>query len=166
MNNEILNTEADLAADYIEGVLDIADIDGDIELSVKNDHAIVSIQSQDAKSLDALVGENGETLLALQELARLSVNEQLQSRSTLLLDINNWREKRVQEIQKLAQEAIDKLTEQEDVHLSKMNSFERKVAHDYISENGAFSHSEGANKERHIVVTKEAVEETSSEGDE
>lgn len=159
MNNEILNTEADLAADYIEGVLDIADIEGDIELAVKNDHPIVSIVSDNPKNLDILVGEKGETLLALQELARLSVNEQLQSRSTLLLDINKWREQRVAEIQQLAQEAVDKLSKEETVSLGKMNSFERKVAHDFISEKGAFSHSEGVGKERHVIVTKEAVEE-------
>jgi spoIIIJ-associated protein len=161
--NDILNTEADLAADYIEELLDIADLDGDIEMSIKNDRAIIELVAKDDKKIQDLIGENGEGLLALQELARLSVNEQLEGYSNLLLDINNWREKRVAELVELAKTTAEEALEtKEPVALGTMNSFERKTIHDAIKDTGAFSHSEGAGKDRHIVVTAEEVTEDST----
>lgn len=164
MSESTQNNEADLAADYIEELLDIADLDGDIELGEKNGHPYVSIISQDPKNLENLVGDDGETLLALQYLSRLSVSEQKEETATLLLDINNWRENRVKELESIASSAIERVNEGEDeVHLKPMNSFERKVIHDYVSNNGAFSHSDKFGRFRHIVITKEEVKVDSSE---
>lgn len=150
--------EADLAADYIEELLDIADLDGDIELGELNGRPYVSIASDNPEKLETLVGKDGETLLALQHLTRLSVGEQNETPASLLLDINGWRSVRVKQLEDIAKDAIDKVNSGEDtVHLASMNSFERKTVHDFVSSNGAFSHSEGFGRNRHIVVTKDEV---------
>jgi spoIIIJ-associated protein len=157
-DTENTTNEADLAADYIEELLDIADLDGDIELGEKNGRPYVSVVSEDKDALEPIVGEDGEVLLALQYLARLSVGEQNESPASLLLDINGWRDKRIEQLQQIAQEAIDKVKGREDqIDLDSMNAFERKTIHDYVGENGGFSHSEGFGKGRHIVITATEV---------
>jgi spoIIIJ-associated protein len=155
MTDDHLKIEADLAADYIEGLLDIADIDGDIEIGVNNGRPLVKVVSENAEALRTLIGDDGEVLLALQELARLSVNEQTNNRTALLIDIDNWRDQRVAELKEVANEAIEQLKSEETVDLKSMNSFERKMIHDIISEAGYYSHSEGEGRTRHIVVTRE-----------
>ncbi|MDR1861464.1 MAG: single-stranded DNA-binding protein [Candidatus Ancillula sp.] len=153
--NEEMVTQAELGADYIEELLDIADIDGDIETGAKNDRPYISIVSENQDDLKKLTGEDGEVLLALQNLTRLTVGEEYNEKTGLLLDINGWREERLKNIISLADDAIAKAETEGAVELPGMNSFERKTVHDYVSEKGFFSKSEGIGKERHIVVLKE-----------
>ena len=156
--NEQLNTEADLAADYIEEILDIADIEGDLELGVKSEHAHIEIVAEDSAGLQKLVGEEGEVLDAIQKLARLAVSEQTGEKSSLIVDINKFRANKREALITLAKDTVAEVLETgEDKHLDSMNSYERKIIHDTIGETEAFSHSEGIRKERHVVVTKEEV---------
>src|SRR6185437_9694438 len=129
--DELLVQEGDIAADYLERLLDIVDYDGDIDLDVENGRAMVAIVGSD---LQPLIGQNGATLDALQELTRLAVQQQTGVRSRLMLDVSGHRKARRVELTKLAQEAAEEvLGSGQPVRLTAMNPFERKVVHDVIS---------------------------------
>lgn len=140
-----LEEEGEVAADYLEELLDIADLDGDIEIDVENGRASVEIVADDATGLENLVGEDGEVLDALQELTRLAVQTELGERSRLMLDIAGFRADRRVQLRELTQEAINRLNATgEPQKLEPMNPFERKVCHDVVAEAGLHSESEGA----------------------
>jgi spoIIIJ-associated protein len=149
--SSLLVREGDIAADYLERLLDIVDYDGDIDLDVENDRAVVAIVGGD---LRALVGSRGEVLDALQELTRLAVQQQTGVRSRLMLDIAGHRAARREELAKLAADTAERvLGNGEPVRLSPMNPFERKVVHDAIAAiDGVTSESEGEEPNRRVVV--------------
>lgn len=145
-----LEEEGDVAADYLEALLDIVDLDGDIDIDVENDRAALAITGG---KLNHLVGERGEVLDALQELTRLAVQTSLGERSRLMLDIDNFRSAKKSELAKLAQEIAETVKSSgEAVKLRPMNAFERKVVHDTIQELGLTSESEGEDPNRCVVV--------------
>lgn len=146
----LLEQEGEIAADYLEVLLDIADFDGDIDMDVENDRATVSIVGTD---LTQLVGEKGAVLEALQELTRLAVTRETGERSRLMLDISGYRagvKTKLVEVAKAAAAAA--LESGEEVELKPMNAFERKVVHDAVAEAGAKSISKGEDPNRRIVV--------------
>lgn len=144
-----LEVEAEVAADYLEELLDIADLDGDIDTYVDGDRAHVSIVSNS----DALVGRDGQVLDALQELARLAVLAETGQRSRLMLDIAGFREKRRQELVTMVADAVESVRSAgEPLHLKAMNPFERKIVHDAVAAAGLTSESEGEEPRRHVVV--------------
>ena len=146
---EALTNEAEIAADYLEELLDIADLDGDIDTFNEGGRAHISILSDS----DILVGKNGEVLDALQELARLAVMTGTGHRSRLMLDIAGHREKRRKVLQDLAADAVEAVRSTgEPVRLSPMNPFERKIVHDAIAAAGLVSESEGEEPRRRVVV--------------
>lgn len=149
--DNLLVREGDIAADYLERLLDIVDYDGDIDLDVENDRAAVAIVGSD---LQSLVGAHGETLDALQELTRLAVAQQTGVRSRLMLDISGHRQARRAELAKLASDTAARVLESgEPARLSPMNPFERKVVHDAIAAlDGVTSESEGEEPHRRVVV--------------
>jgi spoIIIJ-associated protein len=149
--DNLLVQEGDIAADYLERLLDIVDYDGDIDLDVENDRAIVAIVGGD---LQALVGHHGETLDALQELTRLAVQQQTGVRSRLMLDVSGHRQARRSELRKLAADtAAQVLDGGEPAKLAPMNPFERKVVHDAVAGiDGVHSESEGEEPHRRVVV--------------
>ena len=145
-----LEAEGDIAADYLEELLDIADLDGDLDMDVEGDRAAVSIVGAD---LQQLVGRDGEVLDALQELTRLAVYRETGVRSRLMLDISGFRaDKRTQLVELAAQTVATVRETGEPVSLSPMSPFERKVVHDAVAEAGLTSESEGAEPRRHVVV--------------
>jgi spoIIIJ-associated protein len=147
---ERLEQEGDIAADYLEELLDIADLDGDLDMDVEGDRAAVSIVGAD---LSQLVGRNGEVLDALQELTRLAVYRETGERSRLMLDISGHRAEQRRRLVELATEKIALVKETgEQVSLAPMTSFERKVIHDAVSAAGLTSESEGAEPKRHVVI--------------
>jgi spoIIIJ-associated protein len=144
-----LDVEAEVAADYLEELLDIADLDGDIDTYIEGDRAHVSIVSES----QVLVGSQGEVLDALQELTRLAVMTDTGERSRLMLDIAGYREQRRKELMALAANAVGEAREShEPVPLAPMNPFERKVVHDAVAAAGLTSESEGEEPDRHVVV--------------
>lgn len=144
-----LEVEGEIAADYLEELLDIADLDGDIDTYAEGGRAHVSILT----SAEVLVGKNGEVLDALQELARLAVMTETGHRSRLMLDIAGHRERRRKELQALAAEAVAEVKGNgEAVRLSPMNPFERKIVHDAVAAAGLTSESEGEEPKRRVVV--------------
>lgn len=146
----LLEQEGEIAADYLEALLDIADFDGDIDMDVENDRATVSIVGAD---LTQLVGEKGAVLEALQELTRLAVTRETGERSRLMLDISGYRAAVKTKLIEVAKTAAAKAIETgEEVELKPMNAFERKVVHDAVGEAGAKSVSKGEDPKRRIVV--------------
>jgi spoIIIJ-associated protein len=147
----LLVREGDIAADYLERLLDIVDYDGDIDLDVENGRAMVAIVGSD---LQPLIGTGGATLDALQELTRLAVQQQTGVRSRLMLDVSGHRRARREELSSLAADIADQVRSSgEPVRLAVMNPFERKVVHDAISAiDGVSSESEGEEPSRRVVV--------------
>ena len=150
-DDDLLVREGDVAADYLERLLDIVDYDGDIDLDVENDRAMVAIVGSD---LQALVGQRGETLDALQELTRLAVQQKTGVRSRLMLDVSGHRQARRNELTTLATDTARRVLDSgERARLAPMNPFERKVVHDAISAiDGVHSESEGEEPNRRVVV--------------
>jgi spoIIIJ-associated protein len=147
---EALEQEGDIAADYIEGLLDIADYDGDIDLDVEGERALVSVVGS---GLDELVGKRGEVLEALQELTRLAVHRQTGNRTRLMLDVGGYRERRRQELSKLGRDVCEEVKRNgKPKPLAPMTPFERKIVHDAIAAAGLRSESEGEEPERYVVV--------------
>ncbi|MFJ8661411.1 protein jag [Streptomyces sp. NPDC093795] len=148
-----LEQEGEIAADYLEGLLDIADLDGDIDMDVEADRAAVSIISDSGRELQKLVGRDGEVLEALQELTRLAVHRETGDRSRLMLDIAGFRAQKRTELAELgAKAAIEVKSTGQPVKLDPMTPFERKVVHDAIAAAGLRSESEGEEPQRFVVV--------------
>jgi spoIIIJ-associated protein len=148
-----LEQEGEIAADYLEGLLDIADLDGDIDMDVEADRAAVSIISDSPRELQKLVGRDGEVLEALQELTRLAVHRETGDRSRLMLDIAGFRAKKREVLAALGAKAADEAKSSgEAVKLEPMTPFERKVVHDAVAAAGLRSESEGEEPQRFVVV--------------
>ena len=145
-----LEREGDVAADYLEELLDIADLDGDLDMDVDGDRAAVSIVGAE---LTQLVGQRGEVLDALQELTRLAVYRETGERSRLMLDISGYRAGQRARLVELARESVQQVQETgERVSLDPMSPFERKVVHDAVAEAGLTSESEGVEPRRFVVI--------------
>ena len=145
-----LEREGDIAADYLEELLDIADLDGDIDMDVEGDRAAVSIVGG---NLNQLVGRTGEVLDALQELTRLAVYRETGERSRLMLDIGGFRADKRSMLEKLAEDTVAQVKESgEPISLDPMSPFERKVVHDAVAAAGLISDSEGVEPKRYVVV--------------
>jgi Predicted RNA-binding protein len=145
-----LEQEGEIAADYLEGLLDIADLDGDIDMDVEGDRAVVSVVGVKGNEL---VGSHGEVLEALQELTRLAVHRQTGERSRLMLDVAGYRERRRVELSKLGTVAADDVKRTgEPKPLEPMTPFERKIVHDAVAAAGLRSESEGEEPRRYVVV--------------
>ena len=150
-----LEEEGDVAADYLEELLDIADIDGDIDIEVRNGRTYISIVAEEeSPGLESLVGRDGEVLEALQELTRLAVLSATENRSRLVLDINGYRAERAGDLQKIAEDAVAEVKKSgAAVALAPMSAYERKIVHDAVADLGLVSESEGEGADRHIVVS-------------
>jgi spoIIIJ-associated protein len=146
-----LEREGDIAADFLEELLDIADLDGDIDLDVEGDRAMVAIVGE---NLESLAGRDGKVLDALQELTRLAVYQETGERSRLILDVAEYRSKRREQLTVLANSAIEKVKATgEPVALDPMTAFERKIVHDAVAAAGLTSESDGADPGRHVVIS-------------
>ena len=150
-----LEEEGDIAADYIEELLDIYDLDGDIDIDVRQGRAYIEVTSESDSNLRLL--SDPETVEALQELARLAVQTKTSTFSRLILDVGGSRDAKIASLAKMVQKSIDRAKETgNSVPLKPMSSYERKLAHDIIAEAGLVSESEGEGKDRHIVIKVEA----------
>ena len=145
-----LEFEGEIAADYIEGLLDVADLDGDIDMDVEGDRALVSVVGA---TLEELVGRRGEVLEALQELTRLAVHKQTGSRTRMMLDVGGYRQRRRTELAEAGLDAAEEVRRTgQPKKLWPMNPFERKIVHDAVAEAGLRSESEGEEPDRRVVV--------------
>jgi spoIIIJ-associated protein len=154
-DDDLLVREGDVAGDYLERLLDILDVDGDIDLDVEADRASVAIVGG---QLDDLIGSEGQVLEALQELTRLAVAQSTGVRSRLMLDVGGFRAKRRADLSALAGEAARRVAQsRQPERLTPMNPFERKVVHDVIAAvAGVRSESEGEEPNRRVVILPDA----------
>ena len=162
-----LNEEADIAADYLEGLLDIADYEGDIEMGVRNNRPTVQIVADDDTDIKHLIGRNGEVVDALQQLTRLAVQQKTGERSHLIVDVDGFLKRKRQHLRDVALDAIDAVKESgEPMDLNPMNSFERKVVHDVVRDEGLKSRSHGEEPHRYVTVYLRSKNEDSVEEEE
>ena len=148
-----LEDEGDIAADYIEELLDIADLDGDIEIEVRAGRAYISVAASDEGSLRLL--SKPDTVSALQELTRIAVQAKTGGFSRLILDIGGSRDARAGELEALVAKAIERIDAgSPSASLPPMSSYERKLVHDLVAERGFSSESEGEGRDRHTVITR------------
>jgi spoIIIJ-associated protein len=147
-----LEEEGEIAADYIEELLDITDLDGDIEIDARGGRAYLSVTSSDDSSLRLL--SKPDTVNALQELTRIAVQTKTGSFSRLILDVGGSREARASELALLVDKASEKIQAgAASAALPPMSSYERKLVHDIASDRGLSSQSEGEGRDRHTVLT-------------
>lgn len=144
---------ADFAADYIEGFLDIADLDGDLEITHENGRDYLSVVASDASELVALA--KPDAVSALQELTRLAVHTKTGEFSRLILDVAGSRDARSKELERLVDRAVERIEGgAQSAALPPMSSYERKLVHDFVGDRGFTSHSEGEGAERHTVISR------------
>lgn len=150
---EQLNEEADVAADYLEGLLDIVDYEGDIEMGVRNHRPTVQIVADDDTDIKHLIGKDGEVVDALQQLTRLAVQQKIGERSHLIVDVDGFLRRKREHLREQALDVIDEVRETGDpVNMKPMNSFERKIVHDMVREEGLKSRSHGEEPHRYVTV--------------
>jgi spoIIIJ-associated protein len=153
LSEQDLVDEGDIAADYIEELLDITDIDGDIDIDAKSGRAYVSVTATEGANLRLL--SKPDTVAALQELARLAVQNKTGRFSRLILDIGGSREQRASELATLVDRAVARIAEgAASASLPPMSSYERKIIHDIVAERGFTSESEGEGRDRHTVISR------------
>ena len=146
--------EGDVAADYLEELLDIADLDGDLEIEVRGGRTYISVSSPESSSADLRLLSKPETVSALQELSRLAVQARTGEYSRLILDIGGSRDARAAELARMVETAIERIEQgAKSASLPPMSSYERKLVHDLVSERGFRSESEGEGRDRHTVIT-------------
>lgn len=151
--DEQLEQEGDIAADYLEALLDIADIDGDLALDVRGGRAYVSVEAESSDSLSRL--SDPDTVQALQELTRLAVQNRTGRFSRLILDIAGSRDTRQRELEQLVVRAVERLDEgASQASLPPMSSYERKLIHDIAADRGLVSESYGEGSDRHTVLRR------------
>lgn len=148
-----LEEEGDIAADYIEELLDITDLDGDIDIDARNGRAYISVNAGESANLNLL--SKPETVSALQELTRLAVQTKTGVFSRLILDIGGSRDARREELASLVSRAIERIEGgAASAALPPMSSYERKLVHDLVAERGFHSESSGEGSERHTVISR------------
>ena len=150
---EQLEQEGDIAADFLEGLLDIADIDGDLDLDVRAGRAYVSVEAPEGGSVSLIA--DPDTVQALQELTRIAVQNRTGRFSRLILDIGGSRDTRQRELETLVDRAIARLTDgATQASLPPMSSYERKLVHDIVADKGFVSESYGEGADRHTVISR------------
>ncbi len=152
-STEQLEAEGDIAADYIEELLDITDLDGDIDIDARDGRAYISVNSESDSNLRLL--SKPDTVTALQELARIAVQTKTGSFSRLILDVGGSRQAREAELSRLVDRASERIDDgAASVDLPPMSSYERKLVHDLVALKGLVSESEGEGRDRHTVITR------------
>ena len=148
-----LEKEGEIAADFIEEFLDLADLDGDLEIEFRQERVYLSVAADGESNLGKV--SNPETVEALQEITRLAVQAKTGEMSRLILDIGGSREAKTEQLRKVVEKSIEKLEETDrEQHLKPMTSYDRKQVHDMVAEAGMISESEGQGRDRHVVIRK------------
>lgn len=151
MSDKDLEQESEIAADFIEEFLDVADLDGDLDIEIKADRVYISVNTEGDSNLEKISDQ--ETVAALQELVRLAVQSKTGDPSRLILDVAGSRDARVKELETLVEKASAKLADGgTSFKLRPMSSYDRKLVHDLVAAAGMTSESDGVGKDRHVVI--------------
>jgi spoIIIJ-associated protein len=148
-----LEKEGEIAADFIEEFLDLADLDGDLEIEFKQERVYLTVDSEGESNLGKV--SDPETVNAIQEITRLAVQSKTGEMSRLILDIAGSRDAKAKQLKDLVEKTLTRLEETDkEQHLKPMSSYDRKLVHDMVAEAGMVSESEGQGRDRHIVIRK------------
>ena len=148
-----LEKEGEIAADFIEEFLDLADLDGDLEIEFKQERVYLTVDSEGESNLGKV--SDPETVNAIQEITRLAVQSKTGEMSRLILDIAGSRDAKAKQLKDLVEKTLAKLEETDkEQQLKPMSSYDRKLVHDMVAEAGMVSESEGQGRDRHIVIRK------------
>ena len=148
-----LEKEGEIAADFIEEFLDLADLDGDLEIEFKQERVYLTVDSEGESNLGKV--SDPETVNAIQEITRLAVQSKTGEMSRLILDIAGSRDAKAKQLKDLVEKTLARLEETDkEQHLKPMSSYDRKLVHDMVAEAGMVSESEGQGRDRHIVIRK------------
>ncbi|MGV1034108.1 MAG: protein jag [Microbacteriaceae bacterium] len=151
-STESLEAEGEFAADYLEELLDIADLDGDLDIAVRNGRVYLSIDSANG---DLEVLSKPDVVAALQELTRTAAHTKSGEFSRLILDVGGSRSNREQELERLVERAAERLNDgASEAALPAMSSYERKLVHDLVGARGLVSESRGEGRDRHTVIRR------------
>jgi spoIIIJ-associated protein len=138
------------ALDFIEGLLEAMDVDGEATAEIRDRRVYVSVEGQEAA---ILIGHHGQTLDAIQELLRSAVQRQVRARVWVTLDVQGYRERRKEALRERAREMAARALDEGEMELEPMNAFERKIVHDAVGEiTGVTSFSEGEEPYRRVVI--------------
>jgi spoIIIJ-associated protein len=145
---------AEVAEEFVKGLLSAMGLEAEVRSSVEGESAFIDVSGE---SLGVLIGRRGQTLDALQELARTAVQRRLRSRVRLLVDVEGYRARRRTSLAEYAKQIAERAKQRgTEIELEPMNSFERKIVHDAVAEvEGATSFSEGEEPTRKVVVRGE-----------
>lgn len=148
---DLLDDQADAAEDFLNGLLDVLDMDGEAQAEIEDDLILVDLDGPD---LGVLIGRHGATLDALQELTRAAVQHQTTSRARLVLDIGGYRERHREILERRARQVAAKVRKDRKPHpLEPMSAMDRKIVHNALAGfEGVMTSSEGEDAERHIVI--------------
>jgi spoIIIJ-associated protein len=138
------------ALDFVEGLLEAMDVDGDATAEIREGRVYVTVEGEEAA---LLIGHHGQTLDAIQELLRSAIQRQIRARVFVTLDVQGYRERRKEALQERAREMASRALDEGEVEFEPMNAFERKIIHDTIGEiEGVTSFSEGEDPYRRVVI--------------
>ncbi|MDR3152013.1 MAG: hypothetical protein LBT85_00915 [Bifidobacteriaceae bacterium] len=155
---EELNKEADIAADFVESILDSLNLSGDIEMVTRDERAVIEVVTDDEKTINKLAGKDYKALAALQTLSRAVVRRRTNKPTKLVVDVAGIRRSSDDETLELAKKYLKKALEtKKEVQLKSMNSYKRKIVHDYIKNEGYLTKSSGAEPHRKIVIYPEKI---------
>lgn len=166
VNLDQLNDEADIAADYLEELLDIVDYEGDIELGIRQGRPVVQVVADDDTDIRHLIGRDGQVVNALQHLTRLVVQQSTGERSRIIVDVDGYLKRKRDKLVAAALDAVqDVLETGEPVDLRPMNSYERKIVHDIVRDEGLKSRSHGVEPKRFVTVYQKHDTEVETQDD-
>lgn len=145
---------AETGTKFVTGLLEAMGLAGDVSSSISDDSVSIDVTGDD---LGVLIGRRGQTLDALQELARTAVQRRLRSRVRLMVDVEGYRARRRDTLAEYARSIADRAKERgTEIELEPMSSWDRKIVHDAVSDiEGVSSFSEGVDPNRKVVIRAE-----------
>ncbi|HVL50036.1 MAG TPA: RNA-binding cell elongation regulator Jag/EloR [Actinomycetota bacterium] len=151
---EVLEDAREDALDFLEGLLDAMEADGDVAADITEDGAIAAEITGGDGGL--LIGSRGQTLEAMQELLRTVVQRQAQTRVRVTLDVEGYRERRKEAVRRLAEQMAERALAEGEVELEPMNAYERKIVHEAVAGiAGISSVSEGQDPRRRVLIRRD-----------
>src|SRR5262245_38237646 len=149
--------QADAVADFVEELLGQMDIDAIAEPSEADGRVYVDVLDGEPDDMSLLIGRHGQTLDAIQELARQVVGRRLDSRIRVLVDVEDYRKRRASRVMDGAKEAAERALETgSEQELEPMDALERKITHDTVAGiDGVRTESRGEEPNRFVVVLPE-----------
>ncbi|MFB3739511.1 MAG: RNA-binding cell elongation regulator Jag/EloR [Candidatus Velamenicoccus archaeovorus] len=155
---ELVEEQGEVAADFLEGLLERMGIPASIEPGMRDGIMYVDVlgEGPDDEDMGLLIGRHGATLDALQELTRIVVSHRTGERCRVIVDVEDYRKRRRSRLVSRAREMARRVAKTgREEELEPMPPYERKIVHDTVAEvPGAQSSSVGEEPERRVVISR------------